>query len=141
MRKRASIVAIAALAAGPAISDSWVPADLRGIWKGDSESVITDGGNSHHAGTPQSPEPHVSSVAFTMTIDHQDGRRFWGTFSSARSTESVIGVMSRNGTIYFVDINGYSFGTLLAADKLEMCYLQAAPSGRVASCTELTKQP
>jgi hypothetical protein len=83
MRKRASIVALAVVAAGPAISDSWVPADVRGIWKGDSESVITDGGNSHHAGTLQSPEPHVSSVAFTMTIDHQDGRRFWGTFSSA----------------------------------------------------------
>jgi hypothetical protein len=51
MRKRASIVALAVVAAGPAISDSWVPADVRGIWKGDSESVITDGGNSHHAGT------------------------------------------------------------------------------------------
>jgi hypothetical protein len=141
MRKRTSIATLAALVAGPAISDSWVPEDLRGIWKGESESVITDGGNAHHAGTPQSPEPHVSSVAFTMKIDHQDGRRFWGTFSSARSTESVIGVISRDGKLYFVDINGYSFGTLLAPDRLEMCYLQTAPAGRVASCTELTKQP
>jgi hypothetical protein len=141
MRKRASIVTLAVLATGPAISDSSLPANLRGIWKGDSESVITDSGNAHHAETPQSPKPHVSSVAFTLKIDHQDGRRFWGTFSSARLTESVIGVISRNGALYFVDIKGYSFGTLLAPDRLEMCYLQTASSGRVASCTELTKQP
>jgi hypothetical protein len=49
--------------------------------------------------------------------------------------------ISRDGKLYFVDINGYSFGTLLAPDRLAMCYLQTAPAERVASCTELTKQP
>ena len=136
----AALASIATLAATQAISESSFP-DLRGTWKGESESVITGSGNPHHAGTPQSAEPHVSSVAFTLMIDHQDGRRFWGTFSSARLTESIIGVISRNGAIYFVDPKSYSFGTLLAPDRLEMCYLQTASYGRVASCTELTKQP
>jgi hypothetical protein len=70
-----------------------------------------------------------------------DGRRFSGTFSSARSTESIIGVISRSGTILSVDSDGYTFGTVLAPDRLEFCYLQLAPKGRVASCTEFMKQP
>ena len=140
MLKLASVFTFAALAAGSAVADNAFP-DLRGTWKGDSESVVTDSGNLHHAGTPQSPEPHVSSVAFTLKIEGQDGRRVWGSFSSAQSTESIIGVISRNGAIYFVDTKGYTIGTLLAPDRLEMCYLQIASYGRVASCTEMTKQP
>ena len=136
---RASVFTFAALAAAPSFADASFP-DLRGTWKGDSESVITDSGNAHHAGTPESPEPHVSSVPFTLTIDHQDGRRIWGKFSSPRSTDSIIGVISRSGAIHFVDPKGYTTGTLLGPDRLEMCYLQIASYGRVASCTELTKQ-
>ena len=77
--------------------------DLRGTWKGQSESVVrSDGGNTHHAATGTA-EPRFTGVPFTMVIDKQDGRRFSGTFSSARSTETVIGVVSRAGTIYLVD--------------------------------------
>ena len=107
----------------------------------DSESVITGIGNAHHAGTPQSSEPHVSSVTFTLKIEHQDGRRFWGVVSSERSTDSLIGVISRNGSIYYDDAKGYGTATLLSPERLEMCYLQIASTGRVASCTEMTKEP
>jgi hypothetical protein len=37
--------------------------------------------------------------AFTLTIDKQDGRRFCSTFSSPRSSEKVIAVISRGGAI------------------------------------------
>jgi hypothetical protein len=75
------------------------------------------------------------------TIDKQDGRRFSGTFSSARSTEAIIGVISHTGTLFLVDSDGYGYGTLLGPDKLESCYLRIGANGRVASCTVLTKQP
>jgi hypothetical protein len=80
-------------------------------------------------------------VPFTFTIDKQDGRRFEGTFVSPRQTESVIGVLSRTGEIYFVDTDGYAFAHLLAPNRMESCYLEVNQTGRVASCTELVKQP
>jgi hypothetical protein len=138
MRKRNWVVMLAALAATPAIAQTSFP-DLRGTWKGDSESIIANGGNPHHAEPPQS-EPRLTSVPFTFTIDKQDGRRFSGTFSSARSSEPVIGVITRAGNLLFVDTDGYALGTLLGPDRLESCYLQIAAYGRVASCTELTRQ-
>ena len=85
--------------------------------------------------------PRLNSVAFTLTIDKQDGRRFSGTFSSARRSEKVIAVMSRSGAIYMVDDDGYNFATMLAPNRMELCYLKQSPAARIASCTELTKQP
>jgi hypothetical protein len=139
MLKITSIVAVAMVIATAAVADSAFP-DLRGVWKGESESVVTGAGNPHHA---ESADPSVKfgSVPFTFTIDKQDGRRIAGTMSSPRSTESEIGAISRTGVIYFVDTDGYSFATLLAPNRMEKCYLQIAPYGRVASCTELVKQP
>ena len=138
MRNWIWIITLATLAAPPSVAQTSFP-DLRDTWKGDSESIITDTGNSHHAGQPQG-EPKLSSVPFTLTIDKQDGRRFSGTFSSPRAAESIIGVITRAGTLLFVDTDGYASGTLLGPDRLESRYLQIASYGRVASCVELTKQ-
>jgi hypothetical protein len=113
--------------------------DLRGTWKGDSETIVMGSGNSHHQATT-SPEPRLTSVPFTLIIERQEGRRFSGTFSSARATEVIIGVISRTGTLFVVDDDGYDFATLLGPNRMEMCYLHVAPDARVASCTELTRQ-
>ena len=134
-------LALAAMLAGfaslPAAAQGALP-DLVGTWKGDSESIVLSGGNTHHPGT--SREPRLSNVPFTLVIDKQDGRRISGTFSSAKHKEAVIAVISRTGTIYMVDDDGYSLGTLLAPNRLELCYMKRAPNGSVASCTEMTKQ-
>jgi hypothetical protein len=81
MPKTAWIVTLAALTAATA-AVAQTP-DLRGTWKGESESIIMGPGNPHHAATP-SPAPRLNSVPFTLTIDKQDGRRISGTFSSMR---------------------------------------------------------
>jgi hypothetical protein len=132
------IVMLAALATVPATAQTAIP-DLRGTWTGESESIILGGGNPHHAATPV-PEPRLSSVAFTMTIDKQDGRRFSGTFTSPRSSEKIIAVLSRSGSIYMVDDDGYTVGTMLAPNRMELCYLQLSSTARIASCVELTKR-
>jgi hypothetical protein len=139
MRKWSRIITLATLLATPALAQSTIP-DLRGTWKGESESIIAGTGNEHHAATSQSG-PELRSAAFTLVIDKQDGRRVAGTFSSARASEPIMGVLSRTGTLLMVDTDGYTFGTLLAPDQLELCYLQISSSGRVASCTELKKKP
>ena len=138
MPKFARIVTLALFAAGPAAAESAVP-DLRGTWKGNSESVVSGGANPHHA--THSAETRFSTIAFTLTVDKQDGRRFSGTFVSARSTDHVVAVISRNGSIYMADDDGYTVGTILAPNRIELCYMHASAMSRVASCTELSKQP
>jgi hypothetical protein len=137
MPRLALVAVIATLATAPAAAQDSFP-DLGGTWKGDSESSVLSGGNTHHPG--KSPAPRMSNVPFTLVIDKQDGRRISGTFSSARHKETVIAVISRGGAIYMVDDDGYSVGTMLSPTKLELCYMKRAPDGRVASCTEMTKQ-
>jgi len=139
MSKLGCILAFAMLAAIPAAAETAIP-DLRGTWKGESESLVLGGGNPHHPST-QANEPQLRSVPFTLTIDKQDGRRFSGTFSSPRSSEKVIAVISRNGTIFMADDEGYTNGTILAPNRMELCYLHVSSVSRIASCAELTKQP
>jgi hypothetical protein len=133
------IAAPAMFAAAPVAAQTAIP-DVRGTWKGDSETIVLDAANPHHAPT-QSNEPHLRSSAFTLTIDKQDGRRFSGRFLSARGSERVIAVFSRSGTILLADDDGYTLGTMLAPNRMELCHLHVSPTGRVASCLELTKQP
>ena len=137
MQRAALAVMLATLASIPAAAQGGFP-NLVGTWKGDSELIVLSGGNAHHPG--KSPAPRMSSVPFTLVIDKQDGRRISGTFASARHKEIVIAVISRNGAIYMVDDDGYTFGTMISPNRLELCYMKRASSGSVASCTEMTKQ-
>jgi hypothetical protein len=120
MSKPACAFALIALATvSTAAAQSAVP-DLRGTWKGESQSITLGGGNAQHK---------------------QDGRRFSGIFSSPRGGSKVVAVMSRGGTIFLADAEGFSNGTMLAPDRMELCYLKHGPDARIASCVELTKQP
>jgi len=132
-----AVTALTPLASMPAAAQGAVP-DLVGTWTGTSESIVLPAGNAHHPGKAKGPR--MSEVPFTMVVEKQDGRRFYGTFSSAKHKETVIAVIGRNGTIYLVDDDGYSFATLLAPNRLELCYMKQSPTGRIASCTEMTKQ-
>jgi len=139
MSKLAWIVMLAALAAAPAAAQTAIP-DVRSTWKGESESIILGPGNPHHV-APSSTEPRLDNVPFTMTIDKQDGRRFSGTFSSARANDKFVAVISRNNTILLVDDDGYTVGSILAPNRIELCYMHLSQATRLASCAEMTKQP
>lgn len=132
------LVALATPAAAATQTETAIP-DLRGTWKGDSQSIVL-GGTPHHP-KQQAGEPRLTSVPFTLVIDKQDGRRFSGTFSSANHSETIIAVISRSGTIYMVDDDGYDVATLLSPDRMEICYLHVSSGSRIASCTELARQP
>ena len=140
MSRLAWIVVLVTLTVAPAAAQHGAIPDLRGTWKGQSESIIFGTGNPHHAATP-SAEPRLNSVAFTVTIDKQDGRVFAGTFSSPRGDEKFVAAISRNNTILVVDDDGYTVGTILAPNRMEWCYMHRSETTRMVSCTELTKQP
>jgi hypothetical protein len=140
MSKPVCAFALIALATVSTAAAQSAALDLRGTWKGESESIALGGGNAHHAVTSAN-EPELRSVAFALTIDKQDERRFSGTFSSPRGGSKVVAVMSHGGTIFLADAEGFSNGTMLAPDRMELCYLKHGPDARIASCVELTKQP
>jgi hypothetical protein len=96
--------------------------DLRGTWKGNSESIVLGAGNAHHGASGQ--EPELRSVPFTLTVDKQDGRRLSGTFSSPRGSSKVVAVISRSGTVMLADTEGFSLGTMLGSDRMDLCYLK-----------------
>jgi hypothetical protein len=121
----------------PALAQTAVP-DLRGTWKGESQTIAI--GSAPHHPEDQAGEPRLTSVPFTMVIDKQEGRRFSGTFSSPRHTEKVIAVISQSGPIYLADDDGYTIVTMLAPNRMEMCYMHSSTGARVASCTEMVKQ-
>jgi hypothetical protein len=81
-----------------------------------------------------------TSTPFTLVIEQQNGRRFSGTFSSPGSSEPLIAVIARNGTIFAVDEDVFSSGSILAPNRIELCYQQLSAAVRVASCLELTKR-
>jgi hypothetical protein len=138
MLKLASCVLLAAVLTTPALAQTAIP-DLRGTWKGQSESIVVGHGNSHHE-APVTDKPRLSSIPFTMIIDMQDGRRFSGTFASAKATDVIIAVISQTGVIHMVDDDGWTSGTLLAPNRMELCYMARTATDRVASCTVMTKQ-
>ena len=138
MLKLAPCVLLAGIITAPASAQTAIP-DLRGTWKGQSESIVMGHGNPHHD-APLTDKPRLSNIAFTMTIDMQDGRRFSGTFASAKGTDPIIAVVSQTGVIYLVDEDGWTSGTMLAPNRMELCYMARSAGDRVASCTVLTKQ-
>ena len=101
--------------------------------------VVCGGVNPHHGKAPQ--DAQFRSVPFTLVVERQEGRRFSGTFSSNRTSEKIVAVISRNGTIVVADDDGYTVGSALAPNRIELCYLKTGQNARIASCTELTKQP
>ena len=98
------------------------------------------------AGTHIIPRPSRTNRSsevcrLLLTIGRQDGRRLSGTFSSARGSERAIAVFSRSGAILLADDDGHTYGTMLAPNRMELSHLHVAPTVRIASCVELTKQP
>jgi hypothetical protein len=133
------MLTLIALATATGVAAQTGIADLRGTWKGNSESIVLGAGNTHHTASGQ--EPELRSVPFTLTVDKQDGRRLSGTFSSPRGSSKVVAVISRSGTVFLADTEGFSLGTMLAPNRMDLCYLKHSPEARIASCVELTKQP
>jgi hypothetical protein len=112
--------------------------DLRGTWKGTSQTIV-DGASAHHppVGTRSvkgAAKYRLSEQAFTMVIEGQDGRRIWGTIASRAHVERVIGSLSVDGKqLFLVDHKGYIDGNVVNGDTVEIYYRQVLPGSAVVS--------
>ncbi len=134
----ALLLVCASLVLAPAAGAEEAWPDLTGVWTGTSESVVR-GDPLHHEG---GEAPHLSEVAFTLTIEGQEGRRFWGALDSPQDSEAVVGVIANDRkALYLVDLDGYAVDTLVDENTIDHCYLQASSDVQVAACLTFIRQP
>ncbi|OPY47907.1 MAG: hypothetical protein A4E47_00088 [Methanosaeta sp. PtaU1.Bin028] len=94
----------------------------------------TASGNGHVAGDGFQELPEGSLI---FSIVEQDGRIFSGNVTymedGVEKAEAFAGAIGLdNKTLYRVEFGeGYSFGTIISDDEIEMIYLQDGEMGRV----------
>src|SRR5262249_16735141 len=124
------ILAISAIAvltmAAPAFAQT--APDLKGTWSGQWKTAI-HGVNPHHPGTATDAPP-VREITFTLEVEGQDGRLLWGkSWSTPERKEPFAAALSADGkSIIGADTDGSLTGTVMAPDRLEMCYAHTALS-------------
>jgi len=124
----------------PGFADDQWP-DLTGVWTGVSQSVVR-GNPPHHQSTEPAGEVRISERSFTLTIEGQEGRTFWGTIASPDSTEGVVGAIAADGrTIHLADTDGYAAAVLLEPDVMDVCYVLSSTAVQVAACYPMTREP
>lgn len=70
--------------------------DLRGDWKSKTLSIVAGSTPYNPAKQQQGAQPRLLESEFTLSVEGQNGRRFWGTISGARAKEQFIGTLSRD---------------------------------------------
>jgi len=143
-RLHVTCVLVTFLAGGGSAAAEGVP-DLIGTWIPTEGAHLLDGPTLHHqsgtepAGDEDTHHAHTSS--FHFVFEGQDGRTFWGTFSSAQVSESLIGAISVDGERFVItDEDGMFFGTVVDNDTLDYCYAHIDPEHRAVACGLLVRE-
>ncbi len=119
-------VALTLTAGAGAAADRAVP-DLKGRWTGTSESIVA--GPAPHHGSAPDEKPMLANTAFTFVFTDQVGRRFWGTVTSKRHSERIMGVIGFDGTtIIAQDPDGLLQGTLVNPNTIDLIYSHTGSS-------------
>ena len=132
------------LASGEAAMAQAVP-DLKGTWIPAKGAHLVEGPTRHQSsGTVPVPgddtlRTHTSK--FVFRFDRQEGRTFWGTLSSAKVTEKVIGALSVDGKRFVMtDDDGRFDGFVVDNDTLDYCYAHITPTDRAVACGLLVRE-
>src|SRR3712207_1919223 len=104
----------AGLAGTAAAQDTTQLPDLKGRGVGTNESIVQ--GTPVHQDSDAS-RPRLDALECTLTVEGQDGRRFWGTVASQRDREPIVGVIVFDGKALVArDSDGMVQGTLVDRD-------------------------
>ena len=115
--------------------------DVRGQWKTSVDHVVT-GSGPHYRKDPNPGQARNEKADVTLTINRQEGRKFWGEFSANGEVTPFLGVIaSDKKTMYRVDATGgHAIATLVGRDKLDGCYFRGGQDLMVAGCHIMTRQ-
>ncbi|EFL51218.1 conserved hypothetical protein [Solidesulfovibrio fructosivorans JJ]] len=110
--------------------------DVTGVWKGTSDTVAM--GKLGHADAVHSPQ--FLHADWTLTIDKQEGRAFYGTKASARAKETVVGVIDGAAKLYMADDDGVYIGKLTGKNTMIITYVEGTKESKVASITHYRRE-
>jgi hypothetical protein len=128
---------------GAGLANAQPVISLVGTWTGTAQA-IADGASTHlpadASSRPAGPY-QLRDFPFTLRIDGQDGRRFWGVGLSGDQSKRIVGTVSAdNNRLYIVDTDGYFDGVVMNTNTLDICYRQAGATSAVVACDVVTRQ-
>jgi hypothetical protein len=145
MRRPDAIVGLVILLAGSGAAMAQNVPDLKGTWHPSEGAHIVDGPSLHApSGTKDvvghdTLQQHTSK--FVFRFEGQKGRTFWGTLSSAKISEKLIGALSVDGKRFvIVDMDGTFDGTVVDDDTLDYCYTHVTADDRAVACGLLIRE-
>lgn len=145
MRVVLSLAAAAVLAGTPALSKERgkVP-QLVGTWSGTTSAIVAGKGGHWPNSTGTFVEPERFERPITLTIEGQDGRRFWGStkIEGGAPAEPFIGsIDTSNRNFVIADTDG-AFAGKIKGSTLAYCYVQVPGPNNpaaVAACLEVKR--
>ncbi|CAH1661392.1 conserved exported hypothetical protein [Hyphomicrobiales bacterium] len=145
MKKHMYVIGgVMGLLAGGASAIAQEVLNVKGIWTPSQGAHIVDGPSRHHeSGTSAIPgqeglKRHNSK--FVFRIDGQEGRTFWGSLSSEKVSETLIGALSVDGKHFaMADKDGTFRGTVVDSNTLDYCYTHVTPTDIAVACGLLVR--
>ena len=126
------------LSTGVCFAEPEIP-NLVGTWAVQSEGAYLRKGSE--PGTWAHFQDGINSVTAEFVVTKQQGRVFYGTFTSKRTTENVVGVIGwDNKSAYFVDHDGFTDATIVNKDKMTCIYRHVGEKDSVVAAAVLTRK-
>jgi hypothetical protein len=142
MRKSLTALALmlaATAEAGVAVAQGVAPIDIKGRWVAMSDAIVR--GNAPHHAPAAGGGIRTDHIQITYTITNQDGRRFWGTISTKRGDEPIMGVIGFDGkTVVARDNDGLYQGNIIDRDTIDVIYSHANKDSVVVAAHRFTRQ-
>jgi hypothetical protein len=126
------------LAACALLSVPALAADLTGTWTTSGERHGARAGAPEHNADNDAAYIQDVDVVWTLNITEMKGNGFHGEWCSPNKCEDLVGVVSATGAIYAADEDGHFMITRLG-DRMELCYLEAGETFRIAGCLMLER--
>lgn len=115
--------------ASTALADDKIP-NIVGKWSSISKAVLY--GKLDHSKSTDKPV-FLDHTAITLVIEKQHGRRFYGSFKSAKTTEMMVGFIDLNNRdLYMVDLDGIIIAELRGENEIYLRYLEASSDSLAA---------
>ena len=139
MKKIAGIILLVLLlGTGVCFAEPDIP-NLVGTWAVQSEGAYISKGSE--PGTWSHFQDGTNAISAEFIVTKQQGRVFYGTFTSKRNTENVIGVIGwDNKSAYFVDQDGFTDATLVNKDKMTCIYRHVGEKDSIVAAAILTRK-
>jgi hypothetical protein len=126
------------LSTGVCFAEAEIP-NLVGTWTVQSEGAYLSKGSE--TGTWTHYREGANTLAAELVVTKQQGRVFYGTFTSKHVTEAVAGVIGwDNKSFYLVDQDGFTDGTIVNNNKMTCVYRHVGEKDSIVAAGLLTRK-